>query len=290
MSSPHFIATFLPCPIDAVARAEKIRDACQKLNPRQQFSTALDLKSKRREVIKITTGAASLDAVLGGGLETGSITEVFGEFRTGKTQLAHTICVTSQLSFGMKGGQGKVIYLDTEGNFRPERIESIANRYGLDPEQTLENIIVSRVYTHEEQMSVIKLICALLADADQGPFRILIIDSIISLFRVEFSGRGELAERQQKLGQHLAHLVKMAEEFNVVVFLVNQCMADPGALAMFGPVVKPVGGHVLAHASTTRVMLKKGKAEQRIAKIFDSPLMPEDEATFSITEGGIADI
>lgn len=241
-------------------------------------------------MIKITTGAASLDAVLGGGLETGSITEVFGEFRTGKTQLAHTICVTSQLSFGMKGGQGKVIYLDTEGNFRPERIESIANRYGLDPEQTLENIIVSRVYTHEEQMSVIKLICALLADADQGPFRILIIDSIISLFRVEFSGRGELAERQQKLGQHLAHLVKMAEEFNVVVFLVNQCMADPGALAMFGPVVKPVGGHVLAHASTTRVMLKKGKAEQRIAKIFDSPLMPEDEATFSITEGGIADI
>jgi meiotic recombination protein DMC1 len=260
------------------------------LNPKQQFSTALDLKSKRKEVIKITTGSNALDTILGGGLETGSITEVFGEFRTGKTQLAHTICVTSQLSFAMKGGQGKVIYLDTEGNFRPERIEAIATRYGLDPEQTLENIIVSRVYTHEEQMSVIKLICALFADQDQGPFRILIVDSIISLFRVEFSGRGELSERQQKLGQHLAHLVKMAEEFNVVVFIVNQCMADPGALAMFGPVIKPVGGHVLAHASTTRVMLKKGKGEQRIAKIFDSPLMPEDEATFSITNGGIADI
>lgn len=92
---------------------------------------------------------------------------------------------------------------------------------------------------------------------------------LIALFRVEFSGRGELAERQQKLGQHLSHLVRLAEEFNIAVIVINQCMADPGALSMFGPVVKPVGGHVLAHASTTRVMLKKGKAEQRIAKIFD---------------------
>lgn len=92
---------------------------------------------------------------------------------------------------------------------------------------------------------------------------------IIALFRVEFSGRGELSERQQKLGQHLSNLVRLAEEFNIAVVVVNQCMADPGALSLFGPVIKPVGGHVLAHASTTRVMLKKGKGEQRIAKIFD---------------------
>jgi meiotic recombination protein DMC1 len=118
----------------------------------------------------------------------------------------------------------------------------------------------------------------------------LIIDSIISLFRVEFSGRGELSERQQKLGQHLSHLEKIAEEFNIVVLILNQCQADPGALSMFGPVIKPVGGHVLAHASTTRVFLKKGKGEQRIAKIYDSPLMPEAEATFQITPGGVADV
>jgi len=87
----------------------------------------------------------------------------------------------------------------------------------------------------------------------------------------------------------MAQLAKLAEEFNIVVLIVNQVMSDPGAMAMFGPVVKPVGGHVIAHASTTRVFLKKGKAEQRIAKIFDSPLMPENEATFQITNGGIAD-
>ena len=118
----------------------------------------------------------------------------------------------------------------------------------------------------------------------------MVIDSIIALFRVEFSGRGELSERQQKLGQHLSHLVRLAEEFNIAVVVINQCMADPGALSMFGPVVKPVGGHVLAHASTTRVMLKKGKGEQRIPKIIDSPLMPEEEVTFTISNGGNDDV
>lgn len=248
------------------------------------------MKENRKDVVKITTGSNALDKILGGGIESSQISELFGEFRTGKTQLAHTLCVTSQLSFEVGGGQGKVIYLDTEGNFRPERIEAIADRFGLDAEQTLDNIVICRVYSHEEQMEVVKPIAALLSDPDQGPFRLLIIDSIIALFRVEFSGRGELSERQQKLGQHLGQLVRIAEEFNIAIVVINQCMADPGAMSMFGPVIRPVGGHVLAHASTTRVMLKKGKGEQRIAKIFDSPLMPEEDATFQITNGGIDDI
>ena len=110
------------------------------------------MKEKRRNIVKITTGSTALDNILGGGIESASITEAFGEFRTGKTQLAHTLCVTSQLSYAMGGGQGKVIYVDTEGNFRSERIEAIAERFGLDVEQTLDNIIVARVFSHEEQM------------------------------------------------------------------------------------------------------------------------------------------
>lgn len=196
------------------------------------------MKERRRQIIKVSTGSTALNKILGGGIETGSITELFGEFRTGKTQLSHTLAVTSQLSFEMGGGQGKVVYLDTEGNFRPERIEAIADRFGLDPEQTLDNIIIARVFSHEEQMEICKPIAALLADVDQGPFRMIIVDSIIALFRVEFSGRGELSERQQKLGTHLADLVKLAEEFNIAVVIINQCMADPGAMAMFGPVIK----------------------------------------------------
>jgi meiotic recombination protein DMC1 len=135
------------------AKVEKIREAAKKLDCRgATFKTGLEVKEKRKSVIHLTTGSTALDKILGGGIETASITELFGEFRTGKTQLAHTLCVTSQLSFEMHGGQGKVIYVDTEGNFRPERIESIAERFGLDVEQTLDNIIICRVFSHEEQM------------------------------------------------------------------------------------------------------------------------------------------
>jgi meiotic recombination protein DMC1 len=135
------------------ARIEKIREACKKLDCRgNQFKTGLEMKAKRKHIIRVTTGSTALNGILGGGVETGSITELFGEFRTGKTQLSHTLCVTSQLSYAVGGGQGKVIYLDTEGNFRSERIEAIAERFGLDSEQTLDNIIVCRVFSHEEQM------------------------------------------------------------------------------------------------------------------------------------------
>ena len=273
------------------AKVDKIREVAKKLDPRgSSFKTGLEAKERRQHVISISTGSSALDKILGGGVETSSLTEVFGEFRTGKTQLAHTLCVTTQLGFEQGGGQGKIVYIDTEGNFRPERIESIAERFGLDVETTLDNIVVCRVNSHEEQMDATKPLAALLSDVSQGPFRLVIVDSVIALFRVEFSGRGELSERQQKLGQYLSTLVKISEEFNIAVLLVNQCMADPGAMAMFGPIVRPVGGHVLAHASTTRVMLKKGKGEERIAKIFDSPLMPEEDATFRITNGGIDDV
>lgn len=198
------------------AKIEKIREVARKLDCRGNiFKTGLEVKERRRNVIPITTGSSALDGILGGGIETGSITELFGEFRTGKTQIAHTLCVTTQLAFQAGGGQGKTIYIDTEGNFRPERIEAIAARFGLDVEQTLDNIIVCRVFSHEEQMEIVKPIAALLSDADQGPFRTIIVDSIIALFRTEFHGRGDLSERQQKLGQHMSHLVRLSEEFNI---------------------------------------------------------------------------
>lgn len=135
------------------AKVEKIKEAAKKLDCRGgTFKTGIEVKEKRKSILHITTGSLALDKILGGGIETSSITELFGEFRTGKTQLAHTLCITTQLSHKMNGGQGKVIYLDTEGNFRPERIEAIAERFGLDVEQTLDNIIICRVFSHEEQM------------------------------------------------------------------------------------------------------------------------------------------
>ncbi|BBN19794.1 hypothetical protein Mp_8g13710 [Marchantia polymorpha subsp. ruderalis] len=235
-------------------KIEKILEAADKLVS-IGFVTGNDILNKRKTVVHITTGCQALDELLGGGIETMCITEAFGEFRTGKTQIAHTLCVSTQLPICMGGGNGKVAYIDTEGTFRPDRVIPIAERFGMDPNAVLDNIV----------------------------------DSIIALFRVDFSGRGELAERQQKLAQMLSRLIKIAEEFNVAVYVTNQVIADPGGGTFMADPKKPAGGHVLAHAATVRLSLRKGKGEQRICKVFDAPNLPESEAVFQIAAGGIID-
>ncbi|KAM0839134.1 hypothetical protein ACQ4PT_060509 [Festuca glaucescens] len=268
------------------AKVDKICEAAEKLLS-QGFMTGSDLLIKRKSVVRITTGSQALDELLGGGIETLCITEAFGEFRSGKTQLAHTLCVSTQLPLHMHGGNGKVAYIDTEGTFRPERIVPIAERFGMDANAVLDNIIYARAYTYEHQYN---LLLGLAAKMAEEPFRLLIVDSVIALFRVDFSGRGELAERQQKLAQMLSRLTKIAEEFNVAVYITNQVIADPGGGMFITDPKKPAGGHVLAHAATIRLMLRKGKGEQRVCKIFDAPNLPEGEAVFQITTGGLMDV
>eukprot|EP00761_Pharyngomonas_kirbyi_P003489 gb/GECH01003493.1/.p1 GENE.gb/GECH01003493.1/~~gb/GECH01003493.1/.p1 ORF type:complete len:333 (+),score=100.88 gb/GECH01003493.1/:1-999(+) len=266
------------------SKIDKILDSASKLQF-AGFMTGVEYLSKRKDVTHITTGCSSLDSLLGGGIESMSITEAFGEFRTGKTQLCHTLCITAQLPRSMQGGNGKVAYIDTEGTFRPERIEPIAARFGLDANDALENIIVARAFTHEHQLNLLAHVAAKMAE-DQ--FRLLIVDSVMALFRVDFSGRGELAERQQKLANYMSRLMKISEEFNVAVFVTNQVCSDPGGAAMFvTDPKKPVGGHIMGHASTTRLYLRKGRGEQRICKIYDSPCLPESEAVYQISEAGI---
>eukprot|EP01135_Chromosphaera_perkinsii_P011912 Nk52_evm29s2531 gene=Nk52_evmTU29s2531 len=270
------------------AKMEKIKEAAAKITD-TGFMTALEYNSHRARVLKIGTGSEELNKLLGGGLESMSITEIFGEFRTGKTQICHTLCVTTQLPIQMGGGNGKVAYIDTEGTFRPERLVQIAERFELDPEGVMENVMYARAYTSEHQMELIAMCAAKFAE-ERGIFKLLIIDSIMALFRVDFSGRGELSERQQKLAQMLSRLIKIAEEFNVAVLVTNQMMADPGAgMTFVADPKKPIGGHILAHASTTRLMLRKGRGETRICKIWDSPNLAESECMFQISEGGIID-
>lgn len=241
-----------------------------------------------QHIMRITTGCKELDTALGGGIETGSITEIHGEYRTGKSQLCHTLAVTTQLAPDAGGAAGRVIIVDTEGSIRPDRIGQIAaTRFGLNAEEVLDNIAIARVYNHEAQMELVRHIAERIA-SDDAPTRLIIIDSATALFRVDFSGRGELAERQQRLGQYMSGLKKLAEEYNVAILITNQVMATPDAMAM-GPTVKPIGGHVLAHAATTRVYLRKGRLNQRIAKVVDSPYLGENEAVFALAEEGIVD-
>ncbi|KTW29839.1 meiotic recombination protein dmc1 [Pneumocystis carinii B80] len=269
------------------AKVEKLKEIAQKLCP-PPFQTAMEVSSFRRRVNYISTGSKQFDAMLGGGIQSMSITEVFGEFRCGKTQISHTMCVTCQLPKEMGGAEGKAAYLDTEGTFRPDRIKSIAARFGVDAEQAMNNILVGRAFNSEHQMDLINKMCTIFSE--DGRYRLLIVDSIMALFRVDYSGRGELSERQQKLNIMLSRLTRIAEEYNIAVFLTNQVQADPGATLMFASNDrKPVGGHVLAHASATRILLRKGRGEERVAKIQDSPDMPEGECVYTIKAGGIDD-
>jgi meiotic recombination protein DMC1 len=194
-----------------------------------------------------------------------AITEIHGEFRTGKTQLAMTLCVTSQLPREMGGGNGKVAVVDTEGSFRAERLQAIADRFGVDRDTVLEQVVVARAFTVDQQQQALVNISAKMSEE---PFRMLIVDSVMSILRTEYCGRGELSERQQRLGQMLGGMRKLAEEFNIAVVCTNQVMSDPagGVFASADP-KKPVGGHVLAHAVTNRLHVRKGKGQERIVKV-----------------------
>lgn len=268
-------------------KADKIMQASRAGTRDSGFITCSALLEKMKSRVRLSTGATDLDQMLGGGVESCSITELFGEFRCGKTQICHTLAVIAQLPPKMGGGNGKVIYIDTEGTFRPERIAQIAEHRGMSAQAASENIIYARCYTSDHLNMLITDAAALIVQ-DEDRFVLIVVDSIMGPFRVDYSGRSELAERQQHLGKAVSKLQKLSEEFNVAVVLTNQVMADPSGATAFGPSPpKPIGGHVLAHLSTTRISLRKGRGEQRVARIYDSPLLPESDCTFEVFVGGV---
>lgn len=247
---------------------------------------AAECAKTREDIIFVSTGSKELDKLLQGGIETGSITELFGEFRTGKTQLCHTLCVTCQLSVEQGGAEGKALYIDTEGTFRPKRLRSISERFGLNADDVLENVICARAFSSDHQNLLLEQACAMMAESR---FAIIIVDSATALYRTDYSGRGELAARQMSLAQFLRKLSRIADEFGVAVVVTNQVVAQVDGALSFGPATKPIGGNIMAHASTTRLQLRKGRGENRICKVYDSPCLPEGDATFAITEQGVAD-
>jgi len=268
------------------AKALKMMTEASKLIP-LGFTTANEYHKQRSEIIHLTTGSKELDKLLGGGIETGSITEMFGEFRTGKTQLAHTLCVTCQLSLEHGGGEGKALYIDTEGTFRPQRLVSIAEKFGLNPTDVLDNVAYARAYNSDHQSKLLIQASAMLAESR---YALLVVDSATALYRTDYSGRGELSARQMHLARFLRSLLRIADEFGVAVVITNQVVAtvDGGALFVADP-KKPIGGNIMAHASTTRLSLRKGRGNTRVCKIYDSPCLPENEAMFAINEDGIGD-
>lgn len=270
------------------AKADKIMAEAGKLVV-MGFKTATEIHQSRSNIVFVSTGSAELDRLLGGGIETGSITEIFGEFRTGKTQLAHTLAVNCQLPIEMGGAEGKCLWIDTEGTFRPERLVACAARYEISAESVLENVASARAYNTDHQTQLLIMASAMMSESR---YALLIVDSATALYRTDYSGRGELSARQMHLARFLRMLLRIADEYGVAVVITNQVVAQvDGAASMFGgDQKKPIGGNIIAHASTTRLYLRKGRGETRICKIYDSPCLPESEAMFSINADGIGDV
>ncbi|MFX1409588.1 MAG: DNA repair and recombination protein RadA [Promethearchaeota archaeon] len=264
--------------------AEKIIRAAQDIE-KMGFKSADVIWEKRRGLKRLTTGSHNLDELLVGGIEPGAVTELYGEYRTGKTQIAHQLCVNVQLPYEQGGLEGTALYIDSEGTFRPERIIQMAVAKDLDHHNILKNIIIGRAYNSDHQILLVKEAAKIILEKK---IKLIIVDSLIGHFRSEYIGRGTLAERQQIINTHIHDLLRLSETYDeLAVVYTNQVSARPDVF--YGNPLIHTGGHVVAHGATIRIFLRKGKGEQRVAKVVDAPHIPESDTVFSITEDGIAD-
>ncbi len=275
--------------------AAKIINAARQAADIGGFETG-DLVLERRKLVgKLTTGCTEFDEMMGGGIETQAITELYGEFGSGKTQVAHQLAVNVQMDREHGGLGGSVIIIDTENTFRPERItqmvDGLSEKYGmeLNPEEFLQNIHVARAYNSNHQILLVDSAVDLANELKEmgKPVRLLIVDSLMAHFRAEYVGRGTLADRQQKLNKHMHGLLRFGDLFNACVVVTNQVMAKPDAF--FGDPTRPIGGHIVGHTATFRLYLRKSKGEKRIIRLVDSPSLPEGEAVVAVTTAGLTD-
>ncbi len=281
VTSPQMLAEMADIGVNT---AVKIISAARKQADIGGFETGDVLLEKRKLVGKVKTGSAALDELMGGGIETQAITELFGEFGSGKTQLAHQLVVNVTRPVEDGGLDGTAIYIDTENTFRPERVIQMSEGQELDPEEVLSKVRVARAFNSHHQMLLAEKAYDI---AKEHNVRCLVVDSLTAHFRAEYVGRGALADRQQKLNKHMHDLQRFSDLFNAIVVVTNQVQAKPDAF--FGDPTRPIGGHIVGHAATFRLYLRKSKGPKRIARLIDSPSLPEGEAVFSIVEEGVLD-
>ncbi|MCX8179687.1 MAG: DNA repair and recombination protein RadA [Candidatus Aenigmarchaeota archaeon] len=281
VSSPGELATILE--ISEATAMKIIKNARDMLE--MGFVSADKILEQQQKAAKITTSSKALDELLGGGVQTQAITEAFGQFGSGKTQLGFQLAVNVQLPKEKGGLEGNCLFVDTENTFRPQRILQIAESMGLDGKKVLKNIFVARAFTSDHQMFLIEKANETI---EKNNIKLIIIDSLTSHFRADYVGRGELAPRQQKLNKHLHTLQKLADAYNLAVYVTNQVMANPAIL--FGDATTPAGGHILAHQATYRIYLRKSSQDKKIAKMVDAPDLPTAECVFRVTEEGIRDV
>jgi DNA repair protein RadA len=275
------------------------------------FETGSQVLERRERIGKLEWLVPEVDEMLGGGVETQSITEVYGEFGAGKSQVTHQLAVNVQLPQEVGGLHGSAVFIDTEDTFRPERIEEMLR--GLDDDVLqaalddreiegtpddeaamdelldafLDKIHVAKAFNSNHQILLAEKAQEIARDLedDDYPLRLVCVDSLTAHFRAEYVGRGELAPRQQKLNKHLHDLDRVGNLYNAAVVVTNQVQSNPDAF--FGDPTKPIGGNILGHKSTFRMYLRKSKADKRIVKLVDAPNLPDGEAVMRVTGDGL---
>ena len=275
------------------------------------FETGSTVLERRNKIGKLSWHVDDVDDLLGGGVETQSITEVYGEFGSGKSQVTHQMCVNVQLPREVGGLHGSAIFVDSEDTFRPERIDDMVRGLpeeaieaaledreiegSADDEEALEALVedvlekihVAKAFNSNHQMLLAEKARELASEYedDEYPIRLLCVDSLTAHFRAEYVGRGELAPRQQKLNKHLHDIDKVGNLYNAAVIVTNQVASNPDSF--FGDPTQPIGGNILGHKSTFRMYLRKSKGEKRIVRLVDAPNLPDGEAVMRVEDGGL---
>ncbi|SFH58438.1 DNA repair protein RadA [Halorubrum aquaticum] len=275
------------------------------------FETGATVLERREEIGKLSWQIDEVDDLLGGGIETQSITEVYGEFGSGKSQVTHQMAVNVQLSKENGGLEGGCIFVDSEDTFRPERIDDMVR--GLDDEilademerreiegtpgneeameelvaAFLDQIHVAKAFNSNHQILLAEKAKELAGEHEESewPIRIVCVDSLTAHFRAEYVGRGELAERQQKLNKHLHDLMRIGDLFNTAILVTNQVASNPDSY--FGDPTQAIGGNILGHASTFRIYLRKSKGNKRIVRLVDAPNLADGEAVMRVQGEGL---
>ncbi|ACM58195.1 DNA repair and recombination protein RadA [Halorubrum lacusprofundi] len=275
------------------------------------FETGATVLERREEIGKLSWQIDEVDDLLGGGIETQSITEVYGEFASGKSQVTHQMAVNVQLPAEHGGLDGGCIFVDSEDTFRPERIDDMVR--GLDDdilademerreiegtpndEEAMEELIaafldqihVAKAFNSNHQILLAEKAKELAGELEESewPIRIVCVDSLTAHFRAEYVGRGELADRQQKLNKHLHDLMRIGDLFNTAILVTNQVASNPDSY--FGDPTQAIGGNILGHASTFRMYLRKSKGNKRIVRLVDAPNLADGEAVMRVQGEGL---
>jgi DNA repair protein RadA len=255
----------------------------------KSFERATDVANRRRNMERFTSGSNDFDNFLIGGFETQSSYELYGEYRSGKTQTCFTAAVMAQLPKEKGGLDGQVIYLDTEGTFRPERITQIVISRNLgDPEEFLNGIIYSRLWNYDQQMLAIRedIEYHIRKEQEEGhkPIRLVIVDSLIALFRGEMTELGQFSYRQKMISKMYHLLNRLSEIYNFSVIVTNQMVAGIGMFEKD----HAAGGNIVGHKSTYRIYLRS-QSKGIIARMEDSPMHARYEVILMLGEKGVTD-